>query len=148
MSALRSPAVPVDRSQGHALAARPALSMLQEVVAARVVAAAGQPRLAKNPRGGVGPRIDLAEEMAHWAAVHAHQRFTTSLTRLEDFLPAYRLGVEQFLREPFRGLVHAEAEMARRWPGTPGSSLPWKVARFAARVAWERSRRLAFEEAR
>ena len=82
--------------------------------------------------------------MDHWRRVHPLQRFVTSTTHYVDFAAAYRCGLDQFLREPFVAFALAEPKLASRWPTLRGASrLPWRVARFAAQLAWQR----AFEQA-
>ncbi len=93
----------------------------------------------------LAPSIDPLDEAAFWRTQHRFQRFATGLFGYEDFAPAYRCGVDQFLREPFLSFTKAETCLEQLWPRLRGSSrLPWKQARFAARASWERAQRRAY----
>jgi hypothetical protein len=81
----------------------------------------------------------------YWQSHHAVQRFATQGFDYDAFAPAYRCGVVQFLREPFLSFSRAEPALRSMWPTLRGDSpLPWKIARFAARAAWEHARAKAW----
>ena len=62
----------------------------------------------------------------------------------QDWGPAYRYGVENFIRDPGRHFNEREAELSQGWPGSRGDSrLDWDQARFASLDAWQRARDLA-----
>jgi hypothetical protein len=120
-------------------------SAKRNVVELGAAARAGPGRL---PRTCLAPPIDPSAEAKHWQERHALQRFCTSDFGYDDFEPAYRCGIDQFLREPFLSFAAAEPALEKRWHSLRGTSrLPWRIARFAARAAWDRAFRTAFATA-
>ena len=100
-----------------------------------------RPGAGRPPRTCLAPAIDPVDEAAYWRDAHHLQRFAIGRFDHADFAPAYRCGVDQFLREPFLSFSKAEVALEKLWPQIRGSSrLPWKLARYASRASWERAR--------
>jgi len=88
----------------------------------------------------VGPPISPSAELEYWRLHHHLQRFALGAWSYDDFEPAYRCGLLQYLREPFVPFQRAEAVLERLWPSRRERSvLLWPVARFAALAAWRRA---------
>jgi hypothetical protein len=88
----------------------------------------------------VGPPISPSAELEYWRLHHEFQRFALGAWTYDDFEPAYRCGLLQYLREPFVPFRRAEAALERLWPSRRERSvLLWPVARFAALAAWKRA---------
>jgi hypothetical protein len=89
--------------------------------------------------------FDATEEDAFWRARwrdRAYARETDSYE--QDWAPAYRMGLDAFLRDPDRHFDEHEADLAADWPGTRDQSrLEWDRARLASLDAWQRARDLA-----
>lgn len=97
----------------------------------------------------VGPPISPSAELSYWRSHHHVQRFAVGSATYEDFEPAYRCGLLQYLREPFVPFKRAEPRLHRLWPvQRERSPLAWPVARFAALAAWERAQARAWAIAR
>ena len=65
----------------------------------------------------------------------------------QDWSPAYRYGVESYLRDPERPFSDVELELSRGWGGIRGNSrLEWDDARLAVQDAWLRADDLAHRD--
>ena len=81
--------------------------------------------------------IDLQAEAAYWRACCRRGLFDTGGLTYADFAPAFRMGVELYLRVPFgdtRSIEPLAREWWRRLHGV--GALPWNVARRACLAAW------------
>jgi hypothetical protein len=58
---------------------------------------------------------------------------------VDDYLPAYRYGIDASIQFPDRSFADIEDTLSRNWIRARGkSSLKWTKARLAVQDAWER----------
>lgn len=93
----------------------------------------------------VADAVDTDAEDVFWRANWSGRDYVEGGTTYDqDWGPAYRYGVETFMRSPERQFSELEAELSAGWPGYRGDSrLDWDSARFASLDAWQRARDLA-----
>lgn len=89
--------------------------------------------------------VDPEREDAFWRRNWSDRDYVEPGTTYDqDWGPAYRYGVESFMRSPGRHFNEMESELSQHWPGFRGDSrLDWSSARFASLDAWQRARDLA-----
>lgn len=89
--------------------------------------------------------IDLETEDTFWRRNWSDRSYVAGGTTYDqDWGPAYRYGVDSFMRAPERHFREMETELAAGWPEYRGDSrLDWDRARFASLDAWQRARDLA-----
>jgi hypothetical protein len=156
---LKSPAQR-EREAGHPLGTHPvgtAVGGVAGAVAAGAVAgSAGGPvgvavGAALGAAGGaltgkliadlIDPQMEEEYWRKHWSD---HEYVQSGYTYDQDFSPAYRYGVESYMKDPERQFEEAELELSRGWGAYRGESrLDWDRARLAALDAWQRARDLA-----
>ena len=89
---------------------------------------------------GVAESIDPTIEDAYWRDNYATRPYVTSGAKYDDYGPAYKYGTDAYVRQPNRSFQDAEADLARDWTNTRGtSSLEWENAKHAASEAWHRT---------
>jgi hypothetical protein len=92
---------------------------------------------------GSGPEAASEREHdAYWRDNYAARPYVPGGARYEDYEPAYRYGMQSYLRlrDP-RGWDEIEPELGAGWPAArERSGLAWEDARHAVRDAWERMR--------
>lgn len=106
------------------------------------VGAAGGALAGKLIANLIDPRMEENYWRSHWdeRAYTGSPRYTYE----QDWSPAYRYGVESFMRDPNRDFSEAELELSRGWGDYRGASrLDWELARNASLDAWQRARDLA-----
>ena len=90
---------------------------------------------------GIAEMIDPTAEDAYWRDAYLGESYYRTGWTYDDYAPAYRLGYEG--RGRYGSTFDAaEAEMARDWERTKGTSrLAWNDAKQATRAAWDRIER-------
>jgi hypothetical protein len=104
-------------------------------------AAAGAAYGALRGSGARGSRdVTVAKEDAHWREAYASRSYASPGARYEDFGPAYRHAVAEWLRhDGQRTWDDARADLEAGWDAArERSSLGWKEAEPAARDALRR----------
>ena len=93
----------------------------------------------------VASAIDPEVEDAFWRRNWSGRDYVEGGTTYDqDWGPAYRYGVDSFMRAPERHFRELETDLAAGWPDYRGDSrLDWDRARFASLDAWQRARDLA-----
>jgi hypothetical protein len=93
----------------------------------------------------VAEAVDPEMENAFWRLNWSGRDYVEPGTTYDqDWGPAYRYGVENFIRDPGRHFNEREAELSEGWVDYRGESrLDWDQARFASLDAWQRARDLA-----
>lgn len=86
--------------------------------------------------------IDPMVEDAYWRSAWRERAYIAEGTSYEDdYAPAYRYGVEAYLRYPERNYDDLETDLSAGWKAARGRSrIDWERARPAARDAWQRLR--------
>jgi hypothetical protein len=80
---------------------------------------------------------DREEEF--WRTQYRSRDYVTYGGKVEDYLPAYRYGIDASLQFPDRTFAEMDATLERNWPRTRGrSSLKWAKAKLAAEDSWTR----------
>lgn len=88
---------------------------------------------------GIAERIDPTAEDAYWRENYRTRVYVTGGAAYEDYSPAYRYGVDSYMRYPDRRFEDIEPELQAGWPAARGSSrLQWQQARHASRDSWQR----------
>lgn len=88
---------------------------------------------------GIGRAFDPAVEDAYWRDNYIRRPYILGGSTYEDYGPAYRYGVESYLRWPDRSFEEVEADLGSGWADTRGrSSLKWRDAKLASYDAWQR----------
>jgi hypothetical protein len=83
--------------------------------------------------------VNRAREDAYWQGEFGVRSYVDHGSSFEDYGPAYGYGVAAHGRYPGRSFDDVEADLARDWVSTRGTSrLSWDAARHAVRDAWER----------
>ncbi len=81
--------------------------------------------------------IDFEESF--WRTQYRSRPYVTYGARVDDYLPAYRYGIDASIQFPDRSFSDIEETLSRNWIRARGkSSLKWTKARLAAKDAWER----------
>jgi len=81
--------------------------------------------------------VDLDAEAAYWRACCRRGLFDTGTLGWIDYAPAFRLGVETYLRVPEGRAALVEPLMRAAWNRLYGRhGLPWRMARRACLAAW------------
>jgi len=83
--------------------------------------------------------IDLEETF--WRSQYRTRPYVTYGARVDDYLPAYRYGIDASIQFPDRSFSDIEETLSRNWLRARGkSSLKWTKAKLAAQDSWERMR--------
>ena len=81
--------------------------------------------------------IDLEENF--WRTQYRSRPYVTYGGRVDDYLPAYRYGIDASLQFPDRSFSDLEETLSRNWLRARGrSSLKWAKAKLAAEDSWNR----------
>ncbi len=81
--------------------------------------------------------IDFEESF--WRTQYRSRPYVTYGARVDDYLPAYRYGIDASIQFPDRSFADVEDTLSRNWIRARGkSSLKWTKARLAVQDAWER----------
>jgi hypothetical protein len=81
--------------------------------------------------------IDLEENF--WRSQYRSRSYVTYGGLVEDYLPAYRYGIDASIQFPDRSFSDIEEMLGRNWLRARGkSSLKWPKAKLAAHDSWTR----------
>ena len=81
--------------------------------------------------------IDLEETF--WRSHYRTRPYVTYGARVDDYLPAYRYGIDASVQFPDRTFADVEETLSKNWLRARGkSSLKWTKARLAAEDSWTR----------
>lgn len=81
--------------------------------------------------------IDLEETF--WRSQYRTRPYVTYGARVDDYLPAYRYGIDASIQFPDRPFADIEETLSKNWLRARGkSSLKWTKAKLAAQDSWER----------
>ena len=81
--------------------------------------------------------IDIEENF--WRTQYRSRPYVTYGARVDDYLPAYRYGIDACLQFPDRTFADVEAMLDKNWYRARGnSSLKWVKARLAVQDSWAR----------
>lgn len=81
--------------------------------------------------------IDREENF--WRTQYRSRPYVTYGGRVDDYLPAYRYGIDASLQFPGRSFSDMEETLSRNWNRARGkSSLKWTKARLAVQDSWTR----------
>ncbi len=86
--------------------------------------------------------IDPMVEEAYWrSAWHERAQMGDGYTWEDDYAPAYRYGVDAYMRFPERNYEDIETDLSAGWKEARGNSrIEWDRAGRATRDAWQRLR--------
>lgn len=88
----------------------------------------------------VDPQLEDAYWRKNWSSRHY---IDGGFTYDQDYAPAYRYGVQSFMRQPERRFDEVESELSAGWGEARGESrLDWGSARHASQDAWLRAQEL------
>ena len=83
--------------------------------------------------------VDLDRELAFWREHFRHFPFFQPGLEFSDYVPAFKLGINMFLRSRGRGFDEQRDQLAVAYQRTRGDSrLDWQEACAATAAAWER----------
>jgi hypothetical protein len=89
--------------------------------------------------------IDREEDF--WRTQYRSRPYVTYGGKVDDYLPAYRYGIDAVLQFPDRTFADLLETLERNWPRARGrSSLKWPKARLAAEDSWNRMTALVAAE--
>jgi hypothetical protein len=81
----------------------------------------------------------IDREESFWRAQYRSRPYVTYGGREDDYIPAYRYGIDASIQFPDRTFADVEAVLSRNWDRARGrSSLKWTKARLAVQDAWTR----------
>ena len=81
----------------------------------------------------------IDREEAFWRTQYRSRPYVTYGAREDDYIPAYRYGIDACIQFPDRAFAEIEDILSRNWDRAKGrSSLKWTRARLAAQDAWTR----------
>lgn len=87
----------------------------------------------------VADSIDKEAEDHYWRSQFSQRSYAGADADYDDFGPAYRYGVDNFVQHRGRRFEDVEDELAQRWSASRGTSrLDWDRARPASRDSWQR----------
>ena len=87
---------------------------------------------------GVAEMVDPTVEDAYWREQHADQPYASDAS-YDEYAPAYRYGVDSYVRQPGRKFEDVEPELSSNWDSARGTSgLEWDRAKHATKDAWNR----------
>jgi hypothetical protein len=82
--------------------------------------------------------IDFEENF--WRTQYRSRPYVSYGARVDDYLPAYRYGIDASIQFAGRSFSDMEETLSRNWPLARGrSSLKWTKARLAAQDSWTRT---------
>ena len=83
------------------------------------------------------PEHNFEKEETYWREKHREQPYARSDFDFDQYLPAYRTGVEGFGKYSGREYEDVEDDLALDYEqNRAGSALPWDHARHAVQAAW------------
>ena len=81
--------------------------------------------------------IDLEE--SYWRSQYRTRPYVTYGAKVDDYLPAYRYGIDASIQFADRSFDDVEEILSRNWLHARGkSSLKWSKAKLAAQDSWMR----------
>ena len=81
----------------------------------------------------------IDREESFWRAQYRSRPYVTYGAREDDYIPAYRYGIDASLQFPDRSFADIEELLSRNWDRARGNSkLKWNKAKLAAQDAWTR----------
>jgi len=90
--------------------------------------------------------IDLEE--AYWRAHYPTRPYVCYGAKLDDYLPAYRFGIDACIQFPGRAFSDLDEMLGRNWYRARGrSSLKWEKAKLAAVESWTRMNKIIADAA-
>ena len=82
----------------------------------------------------------IDNEEAFWRTQYRSRPYVTYGARVDDYLPAYRYGIDAYVQFSDRSFSDVESILDRNWNKARGrSSLKWVKARLAVQDSWERT---------
>ena len=88
---------------------------------------------------GIAEKIDPTVEEAYWRETYTSRPYVVKGSTFDDYGPAYRYGIDSYVKYPGRKFDDIEAELSRDWQRAKGkSSLTWERAKDATRDSWQR----------
>ena len=83
--------------------------------------------------------ITIDREETFWRTQYRSRPYVTYGGRVDDYLPAYRYGIDASIQFPDRTFADVEEILSRNWDRARGrSSLKWAKAKLAAEDSWNR----------
>lgn len=88
----------------------------------------------------VAEGLDPTAEDAYWNEQHRKEPYYEADYDFNDYRPAYRMGYDQYARNPGVSFDSTEASLSDKWNDEyrGRSRLEWEKARDAMRAGWER----------
>ena len=81
--------------------------------------------------------IDMEETF--WRSQYRTRPYVTYGAKVDDYLPAYRYGIDASIQFPDRSFSDLEETLSNNWLRARGkSSLKWSKAKLAAQDSWTR----------
>ena len=78
-------------------------------------------------------------EESFWRLHYRTRPYVTYGARVDDYLPAYRYGIDASVQFPDKSFSDIEETLSRNWMRARGkSSLKWGKAKLAAQDSWNR----------
>ena len=82
----------------------------------------------------------IALEETFWRSEYRTRPYVTYGAKVDDYLPAYRLGIDESIQFAGRSFDDIEQTLGRNWLRVRGkSSLKWAKAKLAAQDSWTRT---------
>ena len=86
----------------------------------------------------------IDREETYWSTQYRTRPYVTYGALVEDYLPAYRYGIDASIQFPERSFADIEEILSRNWVRARGkSSLKWAKAKLAAQDSWTRMAEIA-----
>lgn len=86
----------------------------------------------------------IDREEAFWRTQYRSRPYVTYGGKVDDYLPAYRFGIDASVQFPDRSFADIEEILGRNWNRARGkSSLKWAKAKLAALDSWTRMGEIA-----
>ena len=81
----------------------------------------------------------IDREETFWRSEYRARPYVTYGAKVDDYLPAYRYGIDASIQFPGRSFSDIEEVLSRNWLRARGrSSLKWEKAKLAAHDSWTR----------
>lgn len=88
---------------------------------------------------GIAEMVDPTAEDTYWRENYATRDYVVPGSTFDDYGPAYRYGVDTYMKNPDQEFDAVEDELARDWDRARGDSkLTWDRAKHATRDSWAR----------
>jgi hypothetical protein len=86
----------------------------------------------------------IDQEESFWRAHYRTRPYVTYGAKVDDYMPAYRYGIDASIQFPDRSFADVEAALDKNWYRARGkSSLKWAKAKLAAQDSWDRMTQIA-----